>query len=116
MEATAAAAAFNTTTQLRAAPVQPEFGREAATVFNAVPIVEGKAAAKRLRLFGVNMDCPISDSEDCELEMASSTNSAIPFSIAAAAEPEDYPSPSSSAARHGSDKGKTTSMSLDLDI
>ncbi|CAH9116937.1 unnamed protein product [Cuscuta epithymum] len=30
-------------------------------VFESVPVVQGKAAAKRLRLFGVNMDCPISD-------------------------------------------------------
>ncbi|KAH7513626.1 hypothetical protein FEM48_Zijuj11G0000900 [Ziziphus jujuba var. spinosa] len=27
-------------------------------VFNSVPVVHGKAAAKRLRLFGVNMECP----------------------------------------------------------
>lgn len=33
-------------------------------VFESVPVVHGKAAAKRLRLFGVNMDCPISDDED----------------------------------------------------
>ncbi|KAL6568907.1 hypothetical protein OROHE_003648 [Orobanche hederae] len=33
-------------------------------VFESVPVVQGKAAAKRLRLFGVNMDCPISDSDD----------------------------------------------------
>ncbi|KAH6792591.1 AP2/B3-like transcriptional factor family protein [Perilla frutescens var. hirtella] len=30
-------------------------------VFESVPVVQGKAAAKRLRLFGVNMECPISD-------------------------------------------------------
>ncbi|KAK4794164.1 hypothetical protein SAY86_012158 [Trapa natans] len=33
-------------------------------VFNSVPVVQGKAAAKRLRLFGVNMDCPIDDPPD----------------------------------------------------
>ncbi|XP_042007290.1 B3 domain-containing protein Os03g0120900-like [Salvia splendens] len=33
-------------------------------VFESVPVVQGKAAAKRLRLFGVNMDCPISESDD----------------------------------------------------
>ncbi|KAL6566206.1 hypothetical protein OROGR_001821 [Orobanche gracilis] len=32
-------------------------------VFESVPVVQGKAAAKRLRLFGVNMDCPIPDSD-----------------------------------------------------
>lgn len=30
-------------------------------VFESVPVIEGKAAAKRLRLFGVNMDCPINN-------------------------------------------------------
>ncbi|KAI3812876.1 hypothetical protein L1987_17589 [Smallanthus sonchifolius] len=34
-----------------------------AVVFESVPVVHGKAAAKRLRLFGVNMDCPISDDD-----------------------------------------------------
>lgn len=29
-------------------------------VFDSVPVVQGKVASKRLRLFGVNMDCPIS--------------------------------------------------------
>ncbi|XP_050230279.1 B3 domain-containing transcription factor NGA1-like [Mercurialis annua] len=32
-------------------------------VFESVPVVQGKVSAKRLRLFGVNMDCPISDSD-----------------------------------------------------
>ncbi|XVF12821.1 hypothetical protein REPUB_Repub08aG0153100 [Reevesia pubescens] len=36
-------------------------------VFDSVPVVQGKAAAKRLRLFGVNMECPISESDDCEM-------------------------------------------------
>ncbi|XP_022773672.1 B3 domain-containing transcription factor NGA1-like [Durio zibethinus] len=36
-------------------------------VFDSVPVVQGKAAAKRLRLFGVNMDCPISESDECEI-------------------------------------------------
>ncbi|KAL6986538.1 hypothetical protein U1Q18_019896 [Sarracenia purpurea var. burkii] len=33
-------------------------------VFESVPVVHGKVAAKRLRLFGVNMDCPISESDE----------------------------------------------------
>lgn len=44
-------------------------------VYESVPVVQGKAAAKRLRLFGVNMDCPITDSEECD-ELSSAT--AIP--------------------------------------
>ncbi|XP_077248322.1 B3 domain-containing protein Os03g0120900-like [Tasmannia lanceolata] len=33
-------------------------------VFDSVPVVQGNAAAKRLRLFGVNLDCPIEASGD----------------------------------------------------
>lgn len=40
-------------------------------VFESVPVVHGKAAAKRLRLFGVNMDCPISDDDDQDYDPAS---------------------------------------------
>ncbi|XVE58192.1 hypothetical protein DITRI_Ditri04bG0150700 [Diplodiscus trichospermus] len=36
-------------------------------VFDSVPVVQGRAAAKRLRLFGVNMECPISEADDCEM-------------------------------------------------
>ncbi|KAL3499122.1 hypothetical protein ACH5RR_041854 [Cinchona calisaya] len=47
-------------------------------VFESVPVVQGKAAAKRLRLFGVNMDCPIPDQskeeeEEDECDILSST-------------------------------------------
>ncbi|KAK9053096.1 hypothetical protein SSX86_029726 [Deinandra increscens subsp. villosa] len=49
-----------------------------AVVFESVPVVHGKAAAKRLRLFGVNMDCPISDDEDQDFDPASE----LPPSIA----------------------------------
>ncbi|KAM3263020.1 B3 domain-containing transcription factor NGA1 isoform X1 [Capsicum annuum] len=43
-------------------------------VFDLVPVVQGKSAAKRLRLFGVNMDCSISDSdESCEIMSSSSS-------------------------------------------
>ncbi|XP_051145551.1 B3 domain-containing protein Os03g0120900-like [Andrographis paniculata] len=88
-------------------------------VFNAVPVVQGKAAAKRLRLFGVNMDCPISDSSDngCDILVSSTTvtqppllhfppsNSAINNQIR----------PNRSSEEDDEDKGKG-SMSLDLDI
>ena len=45
-------------------------------VFDSVPVVQGKAAAKRLRLFGVNMECPISESEDCEILSATTISNA----------------------------------------
>ncbi|KAF8033351.1 hypothetical protein BT93_D2071 [Corymbia citriodora subsp. variegata] len=42
-------------------------------VFDSVPVVQGRVAAKRLRLFGVNMECPISESDD-ECDVLSSTS------------------------------------------
>ncbi|XP_040990816.1 B3 domain-containing protein Os03g0120900 isoform X2 [Juglans microcarpa x Juglans regia] len=42
-------------------------------VFESVPVVQGKVAAKRLRLFGVNMDCPISESDACDVILSSTT-------------------------------------------
>ena len=52
---------------------------EGSVVFNSIPVVHGKAATagKRLRLFGVNMECtPTSDqSEECELISSSQTMS-----------------------------------------
>ncbi|KAL0282677.1 UNVERIFIED_CONTAM: B3 domain-containing transcription factor NGA1 [Sesamum radiatum] len=88
-------------------------------VFESVPVVQGKAAAKRLRLFGVNMDCPISESDECDI--LSSTTLPHPT----LPPPHfDYNSSSSSSIpslqlrpnySENDDKGKG-SMSLDLDI
>lgn len=36
-------------------------------VFDSVPVVQGKAAAKRLRLFGVNMECPLTEADECDI-------------------------------------------------
>ncbi|XP_062028195.1 B3 domain-containing transcription factor NGA1-like [Rosa rugosa] len=51
-------------------------------VLESVPVVHGKVAAagKRLRLFGVNMDCPVSDqSDECDI-LSSSTTTAMVLS------------------------------------
>ncbi|KAL5764372.1 hypothetical protein ACOSP7_016735 [Xanthoceras sorbifolium] len=52
--------------------------QENAMVYDSVPVVQGKAAGKRLRLFGVNMDCPISDNstdddDECDTILSSTT-------------------------------------------
>ncbi|KAJ8553128.1 hypothetical protein K7X08_020521 [Anisodus acutangulus] len=82
-------------------------------VFNSVPVVQGKVVAKRLRLFGVNMDCPMDHSD-----MFSS--SSIPTTYSHAHDPQfssllrnlnNSPMPS----EESSEKGKSP-MSLDLDI
>ncbi|PIN03241.1 hypothetical protein CDL12_24238 [Handroanthus impetiginosus] len=93
-------------------------------VYESVPVVQGKTAPpKRLRLFGVTMDCPISDvSDECDIM---STTTTLPL-----INHFDSSSSSSSIANshqltynhphHNNDdyaeKGKGTSMSLDLDI
>lgn len=61
---------------------QHQHQREHPMVFDSVPVVHGKAAAKRLRLFGVNMDCPISNSEEHEtLTHLSSSSSSSQHSL-----------------------------------
>lgn len=52
-------------------------------VFESVPVVHGKAAAKRLRLFGVNMDCPISDDDEQDYDPASEFSPTMGSSSAA---------------------------------
>lgn len=59
--------------QLAAQPQEPM-----PMVFESVPVVHGKAAAKRLRLFGVNMECPTSEysessDEQCDVVSSSAT-------------------------------------------
>lgn len=72
-------------------------------VFESVPVVQGKAAAKRLRLFGVNMDCPISeeDSEECQVLPTTNTNQIIASNYinaqAAASGPYQYITSSSNS-------------------
>ncbi|KAK3025167.1 hypothetical protein RJ639_043053 [Escallonia herrerae] len=112
-------------------------------VFESVPVVQGKAAAKRLRLFGVNMECPISESDDdCDVILSSTSIQQPPHhhhhhhhhntTSMAPHYPVPPPSPSSSSIPYlqlspysGSpiqalpasliNKGKS-SMSLDLEI
>ncbi|KAI4368009.1 hypothetical protein MLD38_016624 [Melastoma candidum] len=50
---------------------------EQAVVFNSVPVVQGKAAAKRLRLFGVNMECPLSESNEHDVVLPSTSVSHV---------------------------------------
>ncbi|VFQ59832.1 unnamed protein product [Cuscuta campestris] len=64
-------------------------GPAAAVVFESMPVVvHGKAAAKRLRLFGVNVDCPILDgdtsfypSSSTSAAAASTTTTTIPSTL-----------------------------------
>ncbi|GMH09614.1 hypothetical protein Nepgr_011455 [Nepenthes gracilis] len=104
-------------------------------VFQSVPVVQGKAAAKRLRLFGVNVDCPISQADDCDVLSCTPlnicTNSALrPYSqlsSSSSTSPNPHfqlrlyngdPLPSKPHPDYLDDKGKSSSssMSLDLDI
>ncbi|KAI5656300.1 hypothetical protein M9H77_25093 [Catharanthus roseus] len=65
--------------QLQRGSNRNNVGVEEAMVFESVPVVQGKAAAKRLRLFGVNMECPIPESDDQCDNILSST--AVPHSM-----------------------------------
>ncbi|KAF8413419.1 hypothetical protein HHK36_001402 [Tetracentron sinense] len=90
-------------------------------VFNSVPVVHGKAAAKRLRLFGVNMECSIPE-EDPECDILSSTT--IPHATMASLPPSSLPplqlrlyngAPLPTLPTESPNKGKT-SLSFDFDI
>ncbi|KAE8661999.1 B3 domain-containing protein [Hibiscus syriacus] len=72
--------------------------------FESVPMVQGKAAAKRLRLFGVNIDCPIENSKMVSQPLQRSSSSHHPLQLRL------YNGTPLSA-----NEGKV-SMSLDLDI
>lgn len=101
-------------------------GVEPPVVFESVPVVQGKVAAKRLRLFGVNMDCPISESDACDVILSSTT---IPPHATMALQPSQLSSSQQSGLQlrpyNGTplptvptdllNKGKA-SMSLDFDI
>lgn len=82
-------------------------------VFDSVPVVQGKAAAKRLRLFGVNMDCPISESDECDI--LSSTTLSLRHQLPPPESSALHLRPNYSPDHHEDYKGKG-SMSLDLDI
>ncbi|CAA2961621.1 B3 domain-containing protein Os03g0120900-like [Olea europaea var. sylvestris] len=91
-------------------------------VFESVPVVQGKSAAKRLRLFGVNMDCPISESDGCDILSSTSvthtTMELQPPTFDSSSFPRSFSFLQSRPQTVPSDllnKGKG-SMSLDLDI
>ncbi|KAE8708216.1 Detected protein of unknown function [Hibiscus syriacus] len=87
--------------------------------FDSVPVVQGKAAAKRLRLFGVNMDYSIPESDEYNV-ISTTTMASQPLQRSSSSQhplqlrlkngtpliPTDFLNPN---------KGKA-SMSLDLDI
>ncbi|KAK4771472.1 hypothetical protein SAY87_032004 [Trapa incisa] len=100
-------------------------------VLGSVPVLQGKAAAKRLRLFGVNMDCPISDSGDDDLDCEVLSSSSISHAMPIGAQPSANSSRSSGQNPHlqlrlyngmpllsksNDDSSSSTSMPLDLDI
>ncbi|KAJ6724188.1 B3 DOMAIN-CONTAINING TRANSCRIPTION FACTOR NGA2 [Salix viminalis] len=77
----AAAAAEPTPQQVGMGMVQWQLGEGSIVepmVYESVPVVQGKAAAKRLRLFGVNMDCPINEQSDKYDRKFSSTAAPAP--------------------------------------
>ncbi|KAL5719221.1 hypothetical protein ACHQM5_012031 [Ranunculus cassubicifolius] len=73
-------------------------------VFNSVPVVHGKASAKRLRLFGVNLECPTP--ENPEYHQFFETHPTLQI--------HNEPTPSRDQSE--SPKNNNTSMSLDLDM
>ncbi|GMI76541.1 hypothetical protein HRI_001323400 [Hibiscus trionum] len=88
-------------------------------VFDSVPVVQAKAAPKRLRLFGVNMECPISESDESEM-LSTSTMAGMahaPMALQHPLQPRLYngtPLPPADDFRNAN-KGKA-SLTFDFDI
>jgi hypothetical protein len=112
-------------------------------VYESVPVVQGKAAAKKLRLFGVNMDCPITDqSDNYDRKLSSTTTAAatLPHNATIALQPTpqlasqslqhplhqlrlyrgtplpELPPSNTQFLHKGKSSSSSSSMSLDLDI
>ena len=138
---TGAAAAEPTPQQVGMGMVQWQLGESSIVepmVYESVPVVQGKAAAKRLRLFGVNMDCPITDQSD-KYDRKFSSAPALPHNDTIALQPTpqlaspslEHPlhqlrlyrgtplpamPPSNTQFLHKGKSSSPSSMSLDLDI
>lgn len=76
----------------------PDFARRVPVIIDSVPVVEGKTAGKRLRLFGVNMDCPVVQDD------GNGISTPFPPTLHSQVQQSDY-----------SKKGKSSS-SIDLDL
>ncbi|KAL6006623.1 hypothetical protein ACLOJK_032116 [Asimina triloba] len=90
-------------------------------VFDSVPVVQSNAAVgKRLRLFGVNLDCSAPEDADCQVLSSSAAAAAIHHSFASSLPPTTQlgisnGDPPSARPEERPKKGKG-SLSLDLDI
>ncbi|XP_004309568.1 PREDICTED: B3 domain-containing transcription factor NGA1-like [Fragaria vesca subsp. vesca] len=91
-------------------------------VLESVPVVHGKVAAagKRLRLFGVNMDCAVSDQSSDECDILSSTTTTT--AAMALSQPPlqlrlyDGTPATTDFFNRGKTSSSSTSMSLDFDV
>ncbi|KAF5181047.1 B3 domain-containing transcription factor nga1 [Thalictrum thalictroides] len=98
-------------------------GGDAPMVFNSVPVVHGKASAKRLRLFGVNLECPMPENPEFQfLDSATITHPSIDShapQIPPSIPPLQlrlYNSESPPREQSDSPKENASAMSLDLDM
>uniref|UniRef100_A0A803LWU7 TF-B3 domain-containing protein n=1 Tax=Chenopodium quinoa TaxID=63459 RepID=A0A803LWU7_CHEQI len=90
--------------------VQREEGGVEPMVYESVPVVQGKAAAKRLRLFGVNMDCPIShQTHDFDI-FQQQHHHLLPLQL------RSFYGGAGASPVKGKSSTSSSSMSLDLDI
>lgn len=95
-------------------------GADAPMVYNSVPVVHGKASAKRLRLFGVNLDCPIPENPEYQFLDPSPTMRPLTTPQTPSSHPHLqlslYNTESPSREQSDSPRDTPSSMSLDLDI
>uniref|UniRef100_A0A2P2ISK1 B3 domain-containing transcription factor NGA1-like isoform X1 n=1 Tax=Rhizophora mucronata TaxID=61149 RepID=A0A2P2ISK1_RHIMU len=102
---------------------QQQGGQQAPMVIDSVPIVHGKTAGKRFRLFGVNMECPMQDESSSPSITITNQHVAMdPFSAHSGSSslpplqtevPSSGPAPAMQS--EFSKKGKTA-LAFDLDL
>ena len=94
-------------------------GSHVPLVIDSVPVVHGKTAGKRLRLFGVNMDCPTQDDhQSSSITMTHGTMGSFSSHLASSSLPPPLQlrAPTSAPMQAEFSKKGKNSLSFDLDL
>ncbi|KAF9688021.1 hypothetical protein SADUNF_Sadunf02G0153700 [Salix dunnii] len=92
-------------------------GSHVPLVIDSVPVVHGKTVGKRLRLFGVNMDCPTLDDQSSSITVTHGTmGSFSPHLASSSLPPLQLRVPASVPMQAEFSKKGKTSLSFDLDL
>ncbi|CAK7348608.1 unnamed protein product [Dovyalis caffra] len=93
-------------------------GSHVPVVIDSVPVAHGKTVGKRLRLFGVNMECPTQDDQSSSATMTHGTMGSFSPQLGSSSLPSPLQlrAPTSAPMQAEFSKKGKTSLSLDLDL